>query len=58
MRQKGILDQLHAGHYVSLYKSSYPGNPDLEALHPGDEDWAALFAPLEGSAVIYLDIVP
>ena len=35
MRQKGILDQLHAGHYVSLYKSSYPGNPDLEALHPG-----------------------
>ena len=58
MRQKGILDQLHAGHYVSLYKPSYPGNPDLEALHPGDEDWAALFAPLEESAVIYLDIVP
>jgi len=56
-RQRGIIEQLPAGHYVSLYTSSYPGNPELAALHPDDPDWTDLFAPLEFTSVVNLEIV-
>jgi hypothetical protein len=58
IEQKGLIDQLPAGHYVSLWKGAYPGNPALQKLHPDDPDWVSLFAAWESWAVIDLEIVP
>jgi hypothetical protein len=56
-RQKAIIDQLPAGRYVSWFTVRYPGNPELQALHPDDPEWVAVFSAFESDSVVYLDIV-
>lgn len=53
-QQRAIIDQLPAGHWVSVWKAVYPGNPELFALHPDEEE----FLPWKASAVVHLDIEP
>jgi hypothetical protein len=57
-QQQGIIEQLPAGHYVSGWTGSYPGNPVLAALHRDDPNWVAMFAPFEDTEVVDLDIIP
>jgi hypothetical protein len=57
-QQRGVIEELPPGHYISLWTTQYPGNPELQALYPDDPDWVGFFSPFDDSAIVYLDIVP
>jgi hypothetical protein len=64
-QQRGIITKLPAGHYISLWTFSYPGNPDLLQFilkldpNPDDVDyWEWQFGPRTGTSIVYVDIEP